>query len=177
VFAATMLVRAPAYLFQGVAAALLPNLTTMHARRDVAGFRRAIGRTVAILAGASAVAAVGAAAVGPQVMHVLYGPDFDTARVDLALLAAGAGGYLVAGTLSQAALARSQTVRAAVVWIGSALMFVVLELSLEGAALHRVAIAFAVAALANAVAFGALLARERRDDDGEPVLRLASSGA
>ena len=106
VFAATMLVRAPAYLFQGVSAALLPNLTTMLARRDVAGFRRAVGRTLAVLAGFSGLAAIGAFAIGPAVMHALYGAGFDTTRTDLALLALGAGGYLVAGTLSQAALAR-----------------------------------------------------------------------
>ena len=47
VFAATMLVRAPAYLFQGVAAALLPNFTTMLVSRDEHGFRRAVSRTVA----------------------------------------------------------------------------------------------------------------------------------
>ena len=49
VFAATMLVRAPAYLFQGVAAALLPNLTTMLVQRDERRFRAAVSRTVVLV--------------------------------------------------------------------------------------------------------------------------------
>ncbi|HWH96200.1 MAG TPA: hypothetical protein VNT03_20225 [Baekduia sp.] len=175
VFAATMLVRAPAFLFQGVSAALLPNLTTMLARRDIAGFRRAVGRTVAVLAGFSALAAVGAFAAGPDIMHLLYGEGFDAARGDLALLALGAGGYLVAGTLSQAAMARSETIGMAAIWVGSAAAFVALELGLGGAPLHRVAIAFAAAALANATAMGLLALRGR--DDGPATLRLARSEA
>lgn len=180
VFAATMLVRAPAYLFQGVGAALLPNLTTMLARRDVAGFRRAVGRTLAVLSAFSAVAAIGAFAVGPTVMTMLYGDGFDTTRLDLALLAIGAGGYLVAGTLSQAALARSETVSTAAIWIASAAVFVGLELALSGSALHRVSIAFAVAALGNAIAFGVMALRSGRAAAAaadDPILRLAPQEA
>ncbi|MCW2986145.1 MAG: hypothetical protein JWR63_3715, partial [Conexibacter sp.] len=161
VFAATMLVRAPAYLFQGVAAALLPNLTTMLVRRDEHGFRRAVSRTVAVIGAFSALMTAGAFALGPEVMSILYGAGFDAARTDLALLAAGAGGYMVAQTLSQAALARGEAAATALVWTGSAALFVALELALGGAALHRVAIAFCAAALANAATFWLLSARTR----------------
>ncbi|QEC50092.1 hypothetical protein FSW04_22630 [Baekduia soli] len=176
VFAATMLVRAPAYLFQGVAAALLPNLTTMLVRRDEHGFRRAVTRTVAILAGFSGLMILGAFVVGPAVMRVLYGAGFDAGRLDLALLAAGAGGYLVAATLSQAALARSEAVGAAAIWAASAAVFVGLELALPGAALHRVALAFCVAALANAAAFWAW-SSARRDVPRGAVAPLAGQEA
>jgi O-antigen/teichoic acid export membrane protein len=174
VFAATMLVRAPAYLFQGVSAALLPNLTTMLARRDTAGFRRAVARTVTVLSAFSAAMAVGAFAVGPAVMHLLYGSGFDTARGDLALLAIGAGGYLVAATLSQAALARSEAMSTAAIWMASAVTFVALELGLGGSPLHRVSVAFAVAALGNAIAFWALSLRGRTDRV-DAALHLAPS--
>ncbi|MEA2256579.1 MAG: hypothetical protein QOG35_2624 [Solirubrobacteraceae bacterium] len=156
VFAATMLVRAPAYLFQGVAAALLPNLTTMLVRRDEAGFGRAVTRTVLVLVGFAVAMVVGALAIGPAVMKLLYGAGFAAGRLDLALLAAGAGGYLAAATLSQAALARSQAVGAATIWAASAVLFVGLEVGLAGPALHRVAVAFACATLANAAAFSVL---------------------
>jgi O-antigen/teichoic acid export membrane protein len=169
VFAATMLVRAPAYLFQGVAAALLPNLTTMLVRRDEHGFRRAVSRAVAVIGAFAAATTVGAFLLGPEVMGVLYGDGFDAARVDLALLSAGAGGYMVAQTLSQAALARAQAVVAAAVWAGSAALFVALELALGGAALHRVAVAFCVAALANAGVFWLLSLRVRVAVPGVPA--------
>jgi len=161
VFAATMLVRAPAYLFQGVAAALLPNLTTMLVNDDEHGFRRAVLHTVGIIGAFSVVTTLGAFVLGPLVMGILYGDGFDAARVDLALLAAGAGGYMVAQTLSQATLARALAVATAAVWAGSAVLFVGLELALSGSPLHRVAIAFCVAALANAAAFWLLSARRR----------------
>jgi O-antigen/teichoic acid export membrane protein len=161
VFAATMLVRAPAYLFQGVAAALLPNLTTMLVRNDEHGFRRAVTQTVSILSALACAMVVGAFVAGPFVMGILYGDGFDAGRLDLSLLAAGAGGYLIAATLSQAALARSEEIVAAVIWAMSAAVFVGLELALHGAALHRVAVAFCAAALANAAAFWLLSLRTR----------------
>lgn len=160
VFAATMLVRAPAYLFQGVAAALLPNLTTLRVQRDDVAFRRAVARTVAILVAFAGLMVAGALAVGPSVMARLYGEGFDVGRLDLALLAAGAGGYLVAATLSQAALASRQAVAAAAVWAAAAVAFVGLEVALPGDPLHRVALAFCVAALGGAVAFCALALAE-----------------
>jgi O-antigen/teichoic acid export membrane protein len=159
VFAATMLVRAPAYLFQGVAAALLPNLTTMLVHNDEHGFRRAVTSTVGILSALAGLMVVGAFAAGPFVMGILYGDGFDAGRLDLSLLAAGAGGYLIAATLSQAALARSEEVVAAVIWAVSAAAFVGLELTLHGASLHRVAVAFCATALANAAAFWLLSLR------------------
>ncbi len=153
VFAATMLVRAPAYLFQGVAAALLPNLTTLRVQRDDVAFRRAVGRTVAILVAFAGLMVAGALTAGPAVMARLYGEGFSAGRLDLALLAAGAGGYLVAATLSQAALASRQAAAAAAIWVAGAAAFVGLEIALPGDPLHRVALAFCVAALAAAAAF------------------------
>lgn len=177
VFAATMLVRAPAYLFQGVGAALLPNLTTMLAQDDEHGFRRAVARTVAVLAAFGGVMVLGAFAAGPTVMDVLYGHGFDAGRTELALLAAGAGAYLVAATLSQAALARDEAVGAAAIWAGSAVVFVVFELALSGDALMRVSLAFCIATLCNAAAFWALSFARRTGARTAPNLRLASLDA
>ncbi len=167
VFAATMLVRAPAYLFQGFAAALLPNLTTLQAQQDEHRFRRAVARTVAILGTFSAAMVVAALAAGPSGMHLLYGGGFEAGRVDLALLAAGSGFYLVAATLSQAALARDQAVAAAAAWMTSAVVFVLLELALAGTALHRVSLAFAVAAFVGALACAAVALSHGRARGGE----------
>jgi O-antigen/teichoic acid export membrane protein len=173
VFAATMLVRAPAYLFQGVAAALLPNLTTMLVQDDEHGFRRAVARTIAILGAFAGLMVLGSFAIGPTVMGILYGDGFDAGRTELALLAAGAGGYLVAATLSQAALARSEATGAALIWAASAALFVVLELVISGEPLFRVSLAFCLATLANAAAFWALSFLRRTGARTAPVLRLA----
>ena len=51
VFAATMLVRIPVFVFQGIATSMLPNLTRLHATAEGALFRRAVLRAAGGLAG------------------------------------------------------------------------------------------------------------------------------
>ena len=137
-FAATLLLRAPVFVFQGVAASLLPNLTTFQARGDQARLHRATALVALAMAGFAALLALGAIVAGPVAMDVLYGAGFDATRADLALLAVGIGGFLAAGTFCQALLARGQGGRAAALWTVSAVTFVVLQLSLDGSEFHRV---------------------------------------
>lgn len=144
-FAATMLVRAPVFIFQGVAASLLPNLTTLRARGDEGALHRATLVVAGAIFALSVVLAVAAVTAGPWAMSLLYGSGFDAARGDLGLLALGVGAFLAASTFSQSMLAREENVRAAAMWLGGAIVFVTLELALPGADFHRVAIAFAAA--------------------------------
>jgi O-antigen/teichoic acid export membrane protein len=146
VFAATMLVRAPVFLFQGFAAALLPSLTASQARGADVAFRRRVLRAAGVLLAFAAALVAGTAIAGPESMRVLYGPGFAVDRMDLTLLAAGVGFYLAGATLSQAVLARNMAGTAACVWSAGAVMFVVLELALPGGALERVSGAFTAAA-------------------------------
>ena len=46
-----MLVRVPVYMFQGLAASLLPNITHMQADDQVAEIRRGVDANVAVLLG------------------------------------------------------------------------------------------------------------------------------
>jgi O-antigen/teichoic acid export membrane protein len=163
VFAATMLVRAPVFLFQGVAAALLPKLTTLHAT----GERRKLARGVALIAGGMLALSAGLAAasllLGPEAMTFIFGDDFVVGRVDLAVLSAGVGTYLAAATLGQAALAQGRAALAAAVWASSAALFVAVELGLGGSPFHRVSVAFTVATGAACVLLAAALARKGRN--------------
>lgn len=158
-FAATMLVRAPVFLFQGLAASLLPQLTTFHARDDQAAVRRATLLTASALSGFAVVLALGALVAGPDAMSILYGADFEAGSTVLALLALGVGAFLIAATFSQAALARERVGAAAAAWAASATVFVALNLGLAAAPFTRVAIAFAAA---SALAAAALLVVVRR---------------
>jgi O-antigen/teichoic acid export membrane protein len=144
-FAATLLMRAPVFLFQGVAASLLPNLTTFRAQGDEARLHRATALTALALAGVSLALALGALVVGPTAMTLLYGDAFTATRLDLSLLALGIGGFLAACTFCQALLARGQAAGAALRWSAAAVTFVALELTLDGTPFHRVAVAFAAA--------------------------------
>jgi O-antigen/teichoic acid export membrane protein len=152
VFAATMLVRVPTYVFQGLAASLLPNLTHLNVVADAGKFRRAVAQATATLLGVGALIVLAAALLGPESMGVLYGSGFDAGRSELVLLGAGVGFYLAASTLSQALLALDAGGRAAVCWTIAAVLFVGLYWAVSGEALMRIAVAFAVATLVNLVA-------------------------
>ncbi len=150
-FAATLLVRAPVFLLQGIQASLLPNLSAFRAQGDDAALHRATVRVALILCGIAALLAAGCLLVGPYAMEVLYGADFVVGRIDLALLSVGIGGFMAAGVFSQAALARVRPWAAARAWSAGALVFVTLELGLPGSPFHRVSIAFAAASLLAAL--------------------------
>jgi O-antigen/teichoic acid export membrane protein len=161
VFAATMLVRAPVYVFQGFAASLLPNLTSLQSTHELTHFRRAVLKTSGFLVFAGAVIVVGTALVGPRAMQ-LYGSGFDTGRSELVLLAVGVAFYLVAATCSQALLSIDETVVAAAAWSLSAALFIAVYAVGGGSQLARVSIAFAAATiLATALLAGLLVRRVR----------------
>ena len=157
VFAATMLVRVPVYVFQGLAASILPNLTLLHVEADAHAFRRAVARTVGVLLAAGAAMALGAAAFGPAAMRLFYGHGFEVSRLALVLLALGVAGYLATSTFSQALLALGRPHAAAVGWMIAAVAFVGLYFALPGSQLLRVAVAFAVAMAAAPLLLGRAL--------------------
>jgi O-antigen/teichoic acid export membrane protein len=144
-FAAALLVRAPVFLFQGVAASLLANFTTYRAEGDLARMHAATIRVAVICAGIAVAGALGALVAGPFAMDLLYGAGFEATRGDLALLALGIGGFLAASTFSQALLAADEAGAAAWRWALATALFVTLELTLPGAAFTRVAVGFAAA--------------------------------
>lgn len=146
VFAATMLVRVPGFLVQGLAASLLSNLTHLQAVAQSRAFRRAVAQAASGLLAAGAVLLVGAIALGPELMPLIYGAKFDAGRLDLSLLAAGVGCYLACGTYSQALLALGRGRAAAGAWAVSAGLFVGLYAALPGTHLGRIGGAFLVAA-------------------------------
>ena len=145
VFAATMLVRIPVYVFQGTAASLLPNLTFLNARQETGLFRRTLVRAAGVVSGVAILITLFAASVGPEAMRLLFGAEFAAGRLELTLLGLGVGFYLAASTFSQALLALDRVVRAALAWGASAALFVGLFAVVDGTPLYRTAVAFVAA--------------------------------
>jgi O-antigen/teichoic acid export membrane protein len=158
VFAATMLVRAPVYVFQGMAASLLPNFTLLQAGKQ-AQFRRVLLRTCAILGACGAVIVCAVTIAGPTAMQVVYGDDFATGRGSLVLLAVGVSLYLAGATFLQVLLALDRGGRAAVAWALAAGVFVSGYFLTSGGELWRISLAFAVAMVANVALQAALLSQ------------------
>jgi O-antigen/teichoic acid export membrane protein len=119
VFNVLLIVRAPLQLFQAIQTSLLPHLA------GGGDEGRAIRVTVGAIAGFAALVAVGLLAIGPWVMHLAFGGHVDYGRGGLALVGAGMGLHLAAGTLTQSALARGRAAQAAFAWLLCAALFVV----------------------------------------------------
>jgi O-antigen/teichoic acid export membrane protein len=161
VFAATMIVRAPVYVFQGVAASLLANLTYLNATADAARMRAAVARIAGLMLVAGAVTAILAVTVGPLLLRLLFGPTYLADRAQLGALGTGVGLYLAASTLSQALLATDRGGRASVAWVISLVVFIGLYTITPGAPLSRIGAAFLAAAITNLLLLAVAVARAR----------------
>jgi O-antigen/teichoic acid export membrane protein len=158
-FAATMLVRAPIYVFQGVAAALLPNLTQLNATDGLQRLRHEVTRTARLLLAAAVVVIAACVLGGPLGMRMLYGSEYTASRAVFAALGIGVAFYLIAATLSQALLAVDAGGRAAAAWVCAAVALVVAYVVLPGDELTRVAVSFAVGSLVLLVGLARLVYR------------------
>ena len=135
IFNVLLIARAPLVLFQAVAASLLPHLTRLRARGDETSeeaFRASLANTMLLIAAFAGTVTVGVLAIGPQVMQIAFGDQFEYDRLGLAIVSVGMGFYLVAASLNQAVLAQGQARRAALPWVASALAFVVYNLISPG---------------------------------------------
>ena len=149
IFNVLMVARAPLVLFVAVAASLLPHLARLRARGDetsAEAFRSSLSTTVMGVAAFAAATTLGVLAVGPQVMQLAFGDQFDYDRLGLAIVAVGMGMYLTAVSVNQAVLAHGLALRAALPWLGSALLFAVLNLWQPLSPFRTVELAFTVSA-------------------------------
>jgi len=149
VFNVLLIVRAPLQLFQAIQTSILPHLAGLEARESAEEFHRAIRITVTVIAVFAGAVAIGLLAIGPFVMTALLGDKgFHYGRFGLALVGLGMGLHLAAGTFNQAALARGRNAQAAVAWLSSAALFVVLvAMPTVNSEVTRVEVAYFSAAL------------------------------
>jgi O-antigen/teichoic acid export membrane protein len=122
-FNVLLIARAPLQLFQAIQTTILPHLTRLSATGESDPFRRSVNVTLRAIALFAAIVALGMLAIGPFVMHVIFGSHY--ARLGLVAVSIGMGFYLSAATLNQAALARGWTTNASVRWVVAAIAFVV----------------------------------------------------
>jgi O-antigen/teichoic acid export membrane protein len=124
-FNVLLIARAPLQLFQAVQTSILPHLTALRATGESDPFRRSINLTLMAIGVFAGGAALVMAAFGPTIMRLAFGGNFHYPRGGLVMIAAGMGFYLSAATLNQAALAHAKARQAAVVWVITAVAFVV----------------------------------------------------
>jgi O-antigen/teichoic acid export membrane protein len=115
-FNVLLIARAPLQLFQAVQTSILPHLTRLRASGETDPFRRSVNLTLTAIAGFAACVALAMLAVGPLVMDLVFGGEFDYERGGLVLVSIGMGLYLAAATLNQALLAHGRAPHAAAAW-------------------------------------------------------------
>jgi O-antigen/teichoic acid export membrane protein len=115
-FNVLLIARAPLQLFQAIQTTILPHLTRLRATGETHPFRRSVNLTLVAIAGFAACVAVVMLAVGPLLMDLLFGGEFDYERGGLVLVSIGMGLYLGAATLNQALLAHGRAPQAAGAW-------------------------------------------------------------
>jgi O-antigen/teichoic acid export membrane protein len=159
-FNVLLIARAPLTLFQAVQTSILPHLTRLRAGGEADPFRRSVNLTLAAIAAFASSVALVMLAVGPLVMDLLFGGDFDYERGGLVLVSIGVGLYLAAATLNQALLAHGRAPLAASCWVTAAAGFVLFLLLVDfDDPVLQVEVAFAGAA---ACLCGALYVSYRR---------------
>jgi O-antigen/teichoic acid export membrane protein len=189
IFAVLMIARAPLQLFQAVSTTLLPHLTRLlvsEGEGHAGDFGRSVRLTVAACLAFGGATVIGVLAVGPSVMRLLFGPEFDYDRAGLAMVAAGMGLYLSATTVNQAVLAQGRARLAAAAWATAAAFFVGFLLVADMEEVREVEVAFlATAGLLSVLLYLAYrrpLAQERRIQPGsteemEAILAAADEGS
>ncbi|MFI8965695.1 lipopolysaccharide biosynthesis protein [Streptomyces sp. NPDC053493] len=144
---ALVLARVPLFAFGAFQASLLAGLSTAQAEGDTAGYRRMLLRACGITAGLGAVFGIGAVALGPVLLPVLFGSPDVLGPVDFAWLALGTVLYMLAMVLGQALLTSGAARLQLVAWIVGTVVLAAVTLSpLE--LRSRVEIAYAVGSLA-----------------------------
>jgi O-antigen/teichoic acid export membrane protein len=141
------------FALNGGLSRLLPPLTRLAQAGDAAGLRRASARAITAILGLAVVAAATAAAVGPEVMVLVFGAEFRPDRTFVTVVAVSTvlavGGLL----LDQVYIAMGRETSLPRVWLVALALAGVLVVLLPGTPTMRVAVAFA---LATAIAVTAL---------------------
>lgn len=153
--AGLVMARIPLFLFQAVQASLLPKLSGLLGADRLRDFRTGLVRLVGVVVVTVIIAVAGALTVGPWVLTVLFGPDFELGREDLGYLAAASGAFMLALTYAQALIALSAFKAQIGGWAVGVTVFG-LTLLAKGDLLFRVELAFLSGTGAAAAALGVL---------------------
>lgn len=127
VFNLFLITRAPLQLFQAIQGSLLPHLTGLTAKSDHDAVHRAVRGTLRAIGIFALLVAIAMALCGPFAMNILFPSEADSTyqRLTLVVIALGMGTHLIAGTLTQATIARHRETACALAWLFAALSFLV----------------------------------------------------
>jgi O-antigen/teichoic acid export membrane protein len=150
-----LLARVPLFMFQAVQAALLPRLSRLAARNELAEFRSGFKRLVILVIVVGAVGTVGAFTVGPWVIELVYGASL-TGRT-LAMLALASAIYMLALATAQAVIALRGHAYVAMGWVLGFITFVVVTWLSSDLLFRRIEIGLLASSIVALVVFATVL--------------------
>lgn len=171
--AAAVVTRAPILAFSAVQAVLIPRLVRSVVARDHADFRRGLWIVLVPTIGIGVLGMLAWLVIGPPILHLLAGAEYDLPATDMALLALSVALYLVCIVLQSAALALSKHVATMCSWLVGGVVFGLLIVLLPLEPTWTVGWAMVGAFSAAAVALALVVRRAM----AEPLLvRTAADG-
>jgi len=162
--------RIPILLFQAVQAALLPRLAAQVSAGHTDDFRRGMRNLLLVVTGIGVLGVLGGATLGPTVGHILFGAKFELGNLDLALLAAGSGMFILALTLSQGLIALDALSQVLVSWLVGVVAFVVATAVVSSDLFLRVELGSIAGAGVAAMTMGLMFSRRLRRGIGAASL-------
>ncbi|MGZ6994183.1 MAG: hypothetical protein ACXVIM_03165 [Acidimicrobiia bacterium] len=157
--------RIPPLLFQAVQGTLLPKLASLAGAGRHDDFRTGLKQLMVIVVGIAVVGTLAAFTIGVPVGKILF-PPFNIDSLDLGLLAAGSGMFIISLTVAQALLALKGHKQAALAWFLGVLAFVVVTATagtLDAGLEMRVELGFLAGAAISTLVMGvSLLNRMKR---------------
>ena len=155
-----LLARIPLFLFQAVQAALLPRLSRLAARNEIAEFRSGFLRLMKLVLLVGVVGTAGAFFLGPLVIERFYNATLS--RNTMAMLALGSACYMIALALAQAVIALRGHALVALGWAFGAVTFVVVTWISSNELFRRVELGLVASSFAALCAFGLALRAKLR---------------
>lgn len=178
---ALVIARIPLFLFQALQAVILPRLSASAAIGDRRSFERDLRWLTTGLVVLTAAATLAAAAVGPAVVSILFGSEFDLIDGwDMALLALASMLLTATLTLNQAQIALHRQRESWWPWVAGLVVFTLVAANHRSELLTRVEWAMVWSAVAAVLVAAASLRRavgELRADPQDQDAAGATSGA
>ena len=154
--------RIPPLLFQAVQGTLLPKLAGLAGTGRHDDFKRGLRQLMVIVIAIAALGTAGAFAVGVPVGKLLFGANkFNVTAVNLGLLVAGNGVFIIALTIAQALIALHGHKEAAVAWGIGVVAFLIGAVAISDLAL-RVEIGFLAGSVVTTLVMAWALLRRMR---------------
>jgi O-antigen/teichoic acid export membrane protein len=160
-----LLARIPLFMFQAVQAALLPKLSRLAARNELAEFREGFKRLAVLVIAVGVIGTLAALVIGPAVIEVMF--DADLSGKTLAMLSVSSACYMMALATAQAVIALRGHRMVALGWVLAFVAFVIGTWVSSDQLFRRIEIGLVVSGLAAVLVF-ALSLRSRLAAGAEP---------